>query len=116
MSLCLIVSLIVLACPSVIAQEWDLTDKILLGAFGASLAIDYAQTRYIFKSEEYHEKNPFITSEDAAPFYFGLAGVTGFFIANSLEGKQRKGFLSAITAIQVFTIGKNYAIGVGFRF
>lgn len=114
--LVIIIFIFFIFCPMVSGQDWDTTDKLLLSAFAASLIIDYGQTRYIFEHAEYHEKNSFITSKNATPFYFGLAGITSFFIANSLDGKKRKGFLAAITTIEIFTIGNNYAIGIGFKF
>jgi len=99
-------------------EKWDKTDKVLLTAYITTEIIDCLQTREILSNPQFHEKNPILKnySKTEATIYFTLCSFGGYYIADHLNPKPRKIFLTILTTFQIRTINNNRQLGVHFRF
>jgi hypothetical protein len=96
-------------------QPWDTEDKALFSIFTVGHAIDYFQTKEIKKNGK--ELNPWLRDMDSKwiPWYFlGTACGVKLFV-DHLKYKYHKLFLRPFTGLKVFTVGRNFALGVKFQ-
>lgn len=120
LKICLVVLFILLiGIPSWAGGKWDTTDKVLMGSFIGLNAVDYMQTRYIFDHpNEYYEKNPVLkgVGEDWCPLYFLGISLGAWYVADKLKPNHRKIFLGILNGIQIYTVGRNFGIGIKLSF
>src|SRR6266700_1924855 len=102
------------------AEPWSKADVGREIAFGALLAVDWAQTREIAAHpERYHERNPVIgehPSSGRVDAYMLAAGALHLGIANLLSGDWRSAWQWGGIVIEAGAIGSNYLIGIGVPF
>jgi hypothetical protein len=110
---------LLVAVPSWAGEKWDKADKALFGTFITLNVLDALQTNYIFDNpDEFREKNPILRSlgEDFVVPYFAAVTAGAYLVADQLKPKHRKTFLTIMNAVQIYTVGRNVYIGVGFSF
>ena len=97
-------------------MDFNLEDS-LLATSTAGLLGDWAQTRYIRDSDEYHEGNP-ILGPDAkyADVYFPAMIAGNYFLGKNIDPFYRKILWGIVSAVQAKQIHDNYQIGIGFKF
>ena len=80
------------------------------------------QTSYIFKHDEYYERNPMIQyavdkfGTKALPVWFIGTGLLDWAIADVLPRPYRKVFLTVTAGMSALCVYNNKTIGVGFDF
>jgi len=115
-------------------SAWDRTDAALAGAALTATVIDWGQTRYIAKhpcanaggaatcTDPYREtgiarhfigERPTVGQVDA---YFAANLIAVGAIAHALPGPWRKGYLGAVTVIELHYTTHNKRIGIGLEF
>ena len=84
-----------------------------------TLAIDWLQTREISRNPNFFELNPILgkyPSKRDVDLYFLTATILINVGARALPPKYERHFINAVSTIQLFTIGRNAALGVNLRF
>ena len=103
-------------------NDWDKTDRLLLAGYTLVWFIDWGQTRDIAKRpDEYEEqtaeyligKHPSTQTVDAS-----LIGIyiLNLFVANTLEGGWRKGYLTLFMLGHGYEANHNRSIGLRINF
>ena len=102
-------------------EEWDKTDKILLGVYGGALVADCGQTMDVLGSADYYERNPIVRWADnqagdaGVLLYFAGCFFGSRYIADRLPPNGRKIFLGIASGLQIKVVHNNYSLGVRWR-
>lgn len=116
-----IVSLLFLI-PSVshaFMDDWDQYDKLLLAGYSATWFVDYGQTREIAVNDSYYEKNPILgryPSQEDVNVYFVGSYLLNLFVADTLDGWWRKGYLAAWLLCHLDAALHNERAGLSINF
>lgn len=117
-----VLCVVALLCACANARAWDSTDRALQSAWYALHVADYLQTRDIAAqcaTNRYHETNVVIgrcPDNEQVTLYFGLTGIAHTAIAANLARNQRRWYHIVTLSISAFTVNRNTAIGLQFRF
>lgn len=97
---------------------WEKTDSYKEAAYLTVHVMDWLQTRYIAKSDDFYELNPILgkyPSMGKVNTYFLITGIGHVLVSYILPQKIRN-FWQAITFIlESGVVGRNLAIGVRFN-
>jgi hypothetical protein len=101
-------------------RAWTGEEKAWLGTAAAFTVADWATTRDLSRryNEGYYENNPVLgkhPSTGRVDLYFVSAGLIGYAIADNLD-QNRKTFLQAWTAVEIFYVNRNLNIGLKMKF
>lgn len=101
-------------------RAWTGEEKAWLGTAAAFTVADWATTRDLSRRyrEGYYENNPVLgkhPSTGRVDLYFVSAGLIGYAIADNLD-QNRKTFLQAWTAVEIFYVNRNLNIGLKMKF
>jgi hypothetical protein len=101
-------------------RTWSTEEKAWLGTAAAFTVADWATTRDLSRRyrEGYYENNPILgkhPSTDRVDLYFVSAGLIGYAIADNLD-QNRKTFLQAWTAVEIFYTNRNLNLGLKMKF
>ena len=101
-------------------RAWTGEEKAWLGTAAAVTVADWATTRDLSRryNEGYYENNPILgkhPSTGRVDLYFVSAGLLGYAIADNLD-ENRKLFLQAWTAVEIFYTNRNLGIGLKMKF
>jgi len=100
-------------------QPWSTQDKVLEGAFAASLLADWSQTRDIANHNDLHETNPILGEHPGngrINRYFLASLALHAFVADRLDGKWRTAWQCVWIGAEVGTVEHNYNLGLRFKF
>ncbi|NOR58459.1 MAG: hypothetical protein GQ474_08050 [Sulfurimonas sp.] len=100
------------------AEEWTTTQKSLLAADLALIAVDWKQTHYIAAHPHHTELNPIINhslSKKRVDIYFATATIGTIAIAHLLP-EYRTQFLQGVFVVQLFVTQRNYGMGIKASF
>ena len=118
----LLVSLLLMVSTTIFAdtRTWTPEEKAWLGTAAAFTVTDWATTRDLSRryNEGYYENNPILgkrPSTGRVDLYFISAGLLGYTIADNLD-QNRKLFLQAWTAVEIFYTNRNLGIGLKMKF
>jgi hypothetical protein len=106
-------------CGGASAADWETTDTLLLSSALTMTAVDWAQTRYIARHPEYHEKNPALGSNPSVgkvDRYFGSAMIGTVGLAMLLPSTQRRWFLGGLLIVETAVVVNNHQIGIKAEF
>ncbi len=98
-------------------DSWDTTDKALLVGCAALWYMDYQQTLQIVEDENRYELNPFLgenPSKDRVNMHFAGSFALNYFIADKLNSKNRKKYLSIMVMFESAVINHNVQVGIKF--
>ena len=113
----LLVIILIFVVPSICsAEQWDTADKYLLAGLIAVQTLDWLQTNYIFKHDEYYETNPIITKKAIVPLYFITLTLLKSLVAYKMDSKKRKIWLSFCILHSTTFVIDNMVLGIGFSF
>jgi len=97
--------------------SWDTTDKALLVGCAALWYIDYQQTLQIAEDEDMYELNPFLgedPSRERVNLHFAGSFALNYYIADKLNPKYRKTYLTLVMMLESAVVNRNVQIGVKF--
>jgi hypothetical protein len=99
-------------------EDWTDTDKMLLASSTVMIMADWAQTRYIVRHPEYHERNrimgPHPTMGIVNSYFIG-ALAANYLIAEYFPGTRTE-LLIAVTVVEGITVRQNRMLGLRFAF
>lgn len=104
------------------AEEWDATDKTMLGTLIGLSVVDCLQTLYIFNHVEYRERNGVIRrgvdefGKGFIPMYFAGFTLLSYWVTDSVLPEYRKPVLGVLSGIQLHVVYDNDKAGVGLSF
>lgn len=112
-----VVAFVLFFSRSALADNWNTTDYVMLGASSTLLVLDWAQTRDLVRSENYRERNPILGEHPNVgdvDKYFATALLLNAGIAYLLPQTPRRLFLGAVILVETGTVIQNYRIGLRF--
>lgn len=99
------------------ADKWIKEDITREAVFVGLQIVDWQQTRYIAKSDEFTEINPILgkyPSRSEVNAYFAFTTLGHIAVTHVLPQRHRKYWQYAWIGLQAFTVGRNATIGVRF--
>ena len=100
-------------------DDWDTGDRLLLAGYSAAWFLDYGQTREIAVNDDYTEGNAWLgkhPSQDDVNAYFIGKYLFDVFIADTLDGWWRKGWLAYVFYVHADAAIGNKRIGLSVNF
>jgi glucose uptake protein GlcU len=100
------------------AEDWDKTEKIMLGTFVAGQIINFGQTNKVINDPQWHEVNRFMPADTTEELILWKAGTTALvaLVADQLSHKNRKIVLGVANTIVFGFVAHDLYVGVGFKF
>ncbi len=98
-------------------ESWDTADKALLVGCAALWYIDYQQTLQIVEDEDRYELNPFLgenPSKDRVNLHFAGSFALNYYIADKLNSKHRKTYLTLMIMLESAVVNHNVQVGIKF--
>jgi len=99
-------------------DPWTKTDKAMEGVYMALHAMDWNQTRNA-DWDKFYEKNPILGSAPSklkTDLYFLTTGLLHPLVTHILPQEWRVYWQSITIGMEVYTVGNNFRIGMGFGF
>jgi hypothetical protein len=109
----------VMGCAGGVSWKWTKENTILAGADLILTTLDWSQTRYIAANPlDYYEKNKLLgkhPSDGQVNSYFPMYFAVKTLVSLAIPNPYRYFFQGAMIGQDVYYVGSNNGIGIGFK-